>query len=206
MSGVAQDQNNMTDTQTKTWGELPDEIRLLLSAESTVDAIERIAQKQGLPPMERGFLVRICANLMRGAIPPTDFVHTISDELDIPRDKAAYLAQEINRDVFSLVKDALKKVHEKPGALPKIDPSLVTCLPDQMSKEAQAGNNAPGNNVAVGSIFEQKLGGAFRMKSEVVSSVGVVPPPPQPTLVTPPPPQPTKPATAGFDPYRELPH
>jgi hypothetical protein len=205
MSGVAQDQNNMTNTQAKTWGELPEEIRLLLSAESTVDAIERIAQKQGLPPMEQGFLVRICANLMRGNIPPTAFVDTISDELDVPREKAAYLAQEVNRDVFILVKDALKKVHEKPSSVQKIDPSLVTCLPGEMSPTAVAGNKAPGNTIAAGSIFEQKLGGAFRMKGEVATSTGGTTIP-SPTLVTPPAPQAIKPATTAFDPYRELPH
>lgn len=211
----------MTDTKKhKPWAELPDEIREILSREDTVAKIEEIGRKQGLPPMEQGFLVRISANLMRGIISPISFVNTISDELDINREKAAYLAQEINRDIFSSVKEALQKVHpvqNKPETVAKLDPSLVTCLPGEMSAKAAIANKAPGNAAAVapiGSIFEQKLGGAFRMKgetvsnTEVITSRQVIPPPVQATrpnnIPVPPPPQSgtTKPA---LDPYREHP-
>ena len=198
----------------KTWVELPLEIRELLSDEKTVETIEKIGEQQGLPPMERGFLVRICANLMRGIIVPNVFVNTIADELDISRDKSAILAQEINRVIFSPVKDALRAVHAKPGGVVKLDPSLVTCLPAQMSKEAALGNKAPGN-APVLNIMEQKLAGAFRIKEGVV----VAPPPPPPRMVVPPPPHsvmppappkpvlniPTVPGQSGppkVDPYR----
>ena len=209
----------MTDTNKhKIWGELPLEIREALSREDTVTKIEAIAEKQGLSPIEQGFLVRICANLMRGIIKPEVFVATITDELDISREKAAYLAQEVNRDIFSPIKESLQKVHadsvhsEKKEIVAKLDPSLVTCLPHDMSKEAAIANKAPGNTVAAGSIFEQKLGGAFRMKGEAVSSTGLSTP--APTLVTPPTLQPMRPApittpttTAQkpIDPYREHP-
>ena len=153
----------------KTWAELPPEIREVLSDEETVNKIEAVAQKQGLPPMEQGFLVRICSNLMKGIIEPSTFVQNISDELDIPREKAALLAQEINREIFSPVKDALRAVHARPGGIVRLDPSLVTCLPAQMSKEAAAGNKAPGN-APMGNILEQKLAGAFRIKEgEVIA-------------------------------------
>jgi hypothetical protein len=192
----------MTDVQKqKTWGELPLEIRELLSKEDTAERIETIGAKHGLPIMEQGFLVRICADLMKGALVPTEFIVTLTKELDIPREQAVLLAGDINHDIFNGVKGALQKVHAvAPSAVPKIDPSLVTCLPGNMSPAAQVGNKAPGNTVALGSIFEQKLGGAFRMKGESATVMG------GPTLVTPPPPQAVAPATVAFDPYRELPH
>ena len=172
----------------KTFAELPEEIRELLSDETLVERIEAIAARQGLPPMEQGFLVRICANLMKGIIAPGVFVNTIVDELDISREKAATLAQEINRDIFSPVKDALRAVHTKPGGIVRLDPSLVTCLPAQMSKEAAIGNKAPGN-APVGNILEQKLAGTFRIKEGVVMAPPPPPPaPPAPRIVVPPPP------------------
>ncbi len=217
-------------TQKKPWAELPIAIREILSREDTAEKIEAIGEKQGLPIMERGFLVRITANLMRGVITPVAFVETIADELSVSREKAAYLAQDINRDIFSLVKDALQEVHatpEKKEVVAPLDPSLVTCLPGEMSAAAALANKAPGNVLSVapivsapivppvptGSIFEQKLGGAFRMKGELSSSMGVA----NPTQVIPPNPQVAMPAsrpqpdaatttTRAFDQYRELPH
>jgi hypothetical protein len=199
---VVHDQNNMSDTRTnrEIWASLPEEIRELLSSDEIVEKIEAIAAKQGADEMGQGFLVRITANLMKGVIAPPDFVNTIASELELPRDKAAYIAQEVNRDIFSGVKEALKVVHTK-GEM-EIDPKLVTCLPEQT-----APGKIPSGNVAKpaeGSILEQKLGGAFRMQSETTEKREVA----DPTLVVPPAPQrtvPLSPNASKVDPYRELP-
>ena len=226
------------DQLKQNWINLPERIREMLSSEDTVEKIEDIAKKAGLPEMEQGFLVRITANLMRGIITPEVFIGTISDELDIPKELASKIAQEINHQIFNSIKDALKIVHSSSAPIVKpkpvtavapLDPSLVTCLPSQMSPEAAKANKAPGN-AAAGNIFEQKLGSAFRMKGENVSSVGVISPtiatpipPLAPTagkvttptppsapaarMATPPPPPPTpaSPPKPAFDPYRERP-
>ena len=209
--------NSMNDIKTKqhVWSTLPLPIRELPSAENTAERIEAVGQKHGLGLMEQGFLVRITSNLLRGVIAPREFVSIISKETGTPREKAAEIAQEINRDIFNEVKDALKQVHAVEGTakvaekVAPIDPSLVTCLPEGMSKEAALGNKAPGNAASTGSIFEQKLGGVFRMKGEAVATAGSAP---APTLVTPPPPQTLRPASPlppapkpALDPYREHP-
>lgn len=192
------------DTQQKLaiWANLPEEIRDLLTSDEMVDKISEIGARQGAAEMEQGFLVRICANLMMGILPPADFVNTIATELDLSRDKAAYIAQEINRDIFSGVKEALKTVHTK-GTGMEIDPKLVTCLPEQTTT-----GQIPSGNVSTpaptGSILEQKLGGTFRIQSQVARTTGV----PDPMLVMPPAPQRTDPpaqAAPSSDPYRELP-
>jgi hypothetical protein len=203
----------MNDIKTKQqiWATLPIPIRELLNAENTPSKIEAIAQKQGLGFVEQGFLVRITANLLRGELSPREFIPTISGELDVSREVASLIAQDINHDIFGEVKDALKEVHavgsgaKKDGGVARLDPSLVTCLPGEMSPEAALGNKAPGNAVMSGSIMEQKLGGVFRMKGQEIATMGGVQ---GPTLVTPPPPQSLRPAVPPppaqkADPYRE---
>lgn len=231
---------------------LPKDIREMLQGDEFAEKIELIGTKQSLPEMEQGFLVRICAKLVTGILPPAKFVSTISDELDIPREKAAFIAQEINRDIFSNIKESLKAIHsEKPDA-PQTPPVAVAPIsevipaartpmvstpttgttpgatvtpratpmmmePTPIPKEAtttqtpQRGapivppppmNTAPvsattpkepqvapasGPQVGttqphIGSIFEQKLGGEFRLKSDAVtytnqaSTSGTMPP------------------------------
>ena len=195
----------MTDTNQKNqlWAKLPEEIRAVLNSDESVATIESIGARQGANEMEQGFLVRICSNLMKGLLAPADFVNTIATELDLPRDKAAYIAQEINRDIFSNIKDALKTVHARNSDM-EIDPKHVNCLPEQNKN----GVGIPSGNVAkpepTGSILEQKLGGTFRIQSQVARTTGA----PDPMLIVPPAPQrtaPTQPpASSSSDPYREL--
>ena len=132
---------------------LPEDIREMLRSDEFVEKIELIGEKQSLPPMEQGFLVRICANLIKGIISPANFVNTIADELDIPREKAAYIAQEINRDIFSSIKESLKILHS--GA-----PIANTQIPTPITPVAVAPiTTIPAKPVAVetkattGSIF-----------------------------------------------------
>jgi hypothetical protein len=183
----------MSTTTPRTWAELPLAIRDTLSDDRTIARIEEIARTQGLPEMEQGFLVRLSAKLMKGELAPGAFVGAIAEELDIPKDKAAFLAQTINHDIFASIKDALKEVHTGGSGVVRLDPSLVTCLPAQMSKEAALKNKAPGN-AAVANIMEQKLGGAFRLKSDASAITGGAP-----REVIPPPVEPLRPAVLPKD-------
>lgn len=214
----------MTTISSIEWKDLPEAIRELLSSEDITDRIERIGATHDLSLMEQGFLVRITASLLRGLLAPKDFVNTITEEIATPRDTALLIAKDINNDIFHDVKDALMEVHAK-----RYGQSVETTSITPVGK-----NNAPSLNSETptpppaatisipapvaepkGSIFEQKLGGAFRMSSttgEVTNGTGtrdsmlVAPPPPQSTPPTPPPPQPTIVSDAPkVDPYRELP-
>jgi hypothetical protein len=217
----------------KTWEELPLELRALLSAEETIDLIEKIGVKHGLSGVEQGFLLRITGKLLKGVLPPTAFVKEIEVNIDIPRERAAYIAQEINRDIFNDVKDALKNLygvgastsldmpHEAPiGVAPaptaktgpirsdwgwhgtknevtgKIEfkreggepethtsipvaptPSVSTYKsqpetlprPSTLVHELATPEETRAGMPHVGSIFEQKLGGAFSIKSGVAA-------------------------------------
>ncbi len=145
----------MTNTTTlKSWGELPEDIRILLVSDSTIEKIEAIGLTHGLSIMKQGFLVRICANLMKGIVEPKVFVTLLESELDIPRASAALIAQDINREIFSGVKESLKKLHVTSGLTPQALPT----------------NTVPANSPvpSVGapkSAFEQKIGGTFQMST-----------------------------------------
>ncbi|HEY9585455.1 MAG TPA: hypothetical protein VJJ02_02595 [Candidatus Paceibacterota bacterium] len=105
----------------KIWGALPEEIRSLLSAEETVELIEKTGDKYKLSEMEQGFLLRITGKLLQGLLPPTEFVKEVERNIDISRENAMYLAQDLNRDIFNNVKDSLKKLYSvgtKPSGAP----------------------------------------------------------------------------------------
>lgn len=187
----------MTNTTTlKSWGELPEDIRVLLTNDTTIEKIEAIGLTQGLSLIKQGFLVRICANLMKGIVEPKAFVNLLETELDIPRVTAAVIAQEINREIFSGVKESLKKLHAtKSEPAHAIAPNTVIAgaTPVESTK----------------SVFEQKLNGAFQMSKSDASREPVQPkfvmpsmatsvPQATPTAVLPP----QKPVV---DPYHELP-
>lgn len=96
---------------------LPEGIRALLLADDLNDKIERIGQKNGLDENQSSDLVRIVVRLLSGIIQPTQFVALIMETLEVPRETAALLAEDINRDIFNPVKDELKEVHKLPPSM-----------------------------------------------------------------------------------------
>jgi|GEM_PF-3157496 len=177
--------DEITEQQTATkLAMLPQEIRDLLASPETLDIIDAIGKKHALTRVESGLLAQVTSALIIGTLKPADFLAALMDYLSIPREKAALIAQDLNGDIFSHFKESLKTIHAGHGGVQKLDPSLVTCLPEEMSKEAALGNKAPGN-APMGNILEQKLAGSFRMKGDGVATNAM----PPPRLVVPPPPQ-----------------
>ena len=205
---------NLLQQRQKIWGALPEEIRSLLSAEETVELIEKTGDKYKLSEMEQGFLLRITGKLLQGLLPPTEFVKEVERNIDISRENAMYLAQDLNRDIFNNVKDSLKKLYSvgtKPSGAPigtapaslsapvaqqgthptapllrndwgwhgtknettgQIEFKRESAKPDTATKNAVAEQTSSVGGAHVGSIFEQKLGGTFRLKSEAVQYSG----------------------------------
>ncbi len=90
---------------------LPQPIRDVLSDDETVKKIEGIAQNNGLTKVEGGMLSQVTSMLMMGFIQPNQYVTEIEKNISVTREVAAHIAQEINRDIFNPIKDALKDVH-----------------------------------------------------------------------------------------------
>lgn len=90
---------------------LPDDIKSLLLAEDFNDRIEVITAKYSLDEVDSGIMIRIVVRLLSGIIAPSEFVSAIIENIDIEKAQATLLAQEINRDIFNPVKEALKQLH-----------------------------------------------------------------------------------------------
>jgi len=193
---------------------LPIILRDTLSDPETYEKIALVGKKYGLTKVETGLLAQVTGDLMMGFLQPNEFVLVVMDHLTIPRDKAMYMAQDLNRDIFNNVKDSLKKLYSvgtKPSGAPigtapaslsapvaqqgthptapllrndwgwhgtknettgQIEFKRESTKPDTATKNAVAEQTSSVGGAHVGSIFEQKLGGTFRLKSEAVQYSG----------------------------------
>ena len=90
---------------------LPEEIKTLLLSPDFNDRIEIVAKKHGFNEDQTGTLIRITARLLIGVISPSQFVSSIIENTEVERETASFVAQEINRDIFNPIKDALIELH-----------------------------------------------------------------------------------------------
>src|SRR3989338_8781696 len=214
--------NDLTQQQTQVrFQALPPRLRDTLSDSRTFEKIAVVGKKYDLTKVDIGLLAQDTGTLMMGFLKPNEFIAAIMEDLAIPRDKAMYIAQDLNREIFNDVKDLLKdigttdiKKSEVSGAsVPSpiqiaeraVPPSSGAKAPDQPAgasllaggpirsdwawhgkknettgqiefkrEEKKPEFTLPLTTGAgaphVVSIFEQKLGGAFTVKS--------TPPPP----------------------------
>ncbi len=95
----------------KVFSQLPEEIKDLLVSGDLVDKVEYIAETNRLEPKFYGDLYYVVVDLLIGVIQPSQFVPEISERTGVDRETSAHIAQEINRDIFNPIKDALKEVH-----------------------------------------------------------------------------------------------
>ncbi len=183
---------------------LPQNIRdVLMDAENPLaERVAIICAHNGLDESTCDGIIRLTAYLLMGFVKPNEYVGEIMEKTDLPREKAALIAQEINRDIFNSLKEDLKSVHGVAEKQPApVDAMILTPLPGKTpSLEVPKTEE---------NILEQKLGGAFRMKSDAVEYKGVTPPPlapstPGTSVSNIPPSLPPTPKPA--DQYRELPN
>lgn len=103
----------MDNDTTRAYALLPQEIRDLITDPSTFSTIESVGLKYELTSVEIGLLAQATGSLLRGEVRPNQFVTLIADNLSMPQQNAALIAQDLNRDLFNAVKEALKQVHNQ---------------------------------------------------------------------------------------------
>lgn len=128
--------NNTTYTQEqlqKRYEGLPEDLKRAIYSVETADAIQEISKKYGLMIDQMGELAAETGLLMLGFTSPKDYIKNISARAGADIDTAKKIAEEINTEIFSKVKEHLKKLHgieEKKGAaevgLPKAPPAVTT--------------------------------------------------------------------------------
>lgn len=155
--------------------ELPDDVRaIILNNDNKLnDDVEALCAKYGLDAMLAGSVTRLTIKLLMGFLAPTEFIAKLCEGTGVEREKAAMIAQEINRDILNPIKDSLRKIHNLasgPQAAPLQQPPAASAAseatPTQPASAAQA--MAPVEEPPKPGILEQKLMGAFHTKSENV--------------------------------------
>lgn len=168
---------------------LPDDLQHIIFSPETSDHYDAIAKKFALNDAQRKSLSHQSSLLLMGVTQPQRFVIALTDELKISREQAALIAQDLNLNIFNSVKSALTEVYS--GATSSAAPAEIMDAPKAIVAAVQPTPAIATPPTPLGSIFEQKLGGTFRMSSAIPSmkTVGepmlIVPPPPEATTPTP---------------------
>jgi len=215
---------NLPESLKEIYRSLPLPIREAIFAPETTDAYDRAQEHHNLTKEQREILSIQCGLLMMGLILPQDLVPILTRELKLPQQKVSLIAQDINREVFNPIKNELKEIHVlDSGAADIIAPKTAAAQPlpssSPLPQTAPVVSPKPAPTQSVPpplpqthplspplaapsqSIFEQKMGGTFRLKSDTTSHVGAgASPATAPSAVMPNPATPPK-----VDPYRETP-
>lgn len=135
---------------------LPDALKLAMVSSDIANTIVAIGKKFGLTIEKIGFLSDETAYVVLGLMRPNEFVAALAESLEIPADKAKEVALAVNSQIFSRLREDLKKTHqievsmeeiergalaipkivEPPPAGPKQPPSAKTIFPQPPKPEA----------------------------------------------------------------------
>lgn len=108
---------------------LPEDLKKAIFSVEMTEAIKRIGEKYQLHIDKIGALGNETGMVMLGVTRPKDFVSNLSARLGVSNDTARNIAEEINQQIFSKVRESLKKVHGidgeiKSAELPEIKPEI----------------------------------------------------------------------------------
>ncbi|OGZ06206.1 MAG: hypothetical protein A2845_00140 [Candidatus Lloydbacteria bacterium RIFCSPHIGHO2_01_FULL_49_22] len=171
---------------------LPDDLQDVIFSPQTSEYYDAIATKFVLSTAQRKSLSHQSSLLLMGVTQPQQFVIALTDELKISREQAALIAQDLNLNIFNSVKGSLTALYTEttPSTISGSGTASAPQATTTVERPIIVTPTPPTPTRPVGSIFEQKLGGAFRMSSpiptptreRVMDPMLVVPPPPTPTV------------------------
>jgi len=95
----------------KLYKKIPQELQDALFAEETGNNIYDICQRNGAEE-SLGIIVDYVGQVLVGILPPKDFQKILEKELKLNKDLVEKIAQEINRFIFSPVKESLATLYE----------------------------------------------------------------------------------------------
>ncbi len=108
---------------------LPKEIATTLSDPAFDLYCNGVAKKYDIPE-EKYFDLALCTQyVMSGETTPSEYVKELMATLHIDQPKAALIAQEINKDLFSPLKDALKELYGLNKKTDAIKPNSTVFIP-----------------------------------------------------------------------------
>lgn len=155
---------------------LPEALQEVILAPETFDQYAEVAKKFALSETQQTELSNQSGLLLLGITQPQQFIIALSEKLNVEREQATLIAQELNKNVFNSVKDALKEVHkgevETKSVAPIEVPTTGPVTPVASVKSTLVMPEIAKPEPSAGSIFEQKLGGTFRMNADGINTGG----------------------------------
>jgi len=187
---------------------LPQDNQEAYFGEETADAIRQVALDNKITAGKIGILADETGLLMLGFTHPGEFIPHLAERLQIDKESAARIGQDVNVKVFQKIRDSLKQIHgggtkETPAATPPSGgpadteditiPRIIKPMPPTKYKITN-GLNGTGEAEKEKDIFaERTKDEIFRSQPETVEKT------PVPKKEMPPQPQ----YEGGLDPYRE---
>ena len=103
---------NYTDQQiSQMYDNLPEDLKDSIFSVDTTSVVNEIGRKYGLAIDKIGDLANETGMVMLGVTHPNEFIGNLADRLEVDKEKARAIAQEINEQIFKKVRESLRKIH-----------------------------------------------------------------------------------------------
>ncbi len=103
---------NYTDQQiAQMYDNLPEDLKDSIFSVDTTSVANEIGRKYGLAIDKIGDLANETGMVMLGVTHPNEFIGNLADRLEVDKEKARAIAQEINEQIFKKVRESLRKIH-----------------------------------------------------------------------------------------------
>lgn len=115
---------------------LPEEVGATLSDPAFDGYCDELAERYHVNENLRGGVALATELVMTGELPPKNYVEALMAALDIPQERAARIAQEVNNAIFNPIKDALLKVHAVSTLSPAMQAVAAQAMPGSIGPQS----------------------------------------------------------------------
>ena len=103
---------NFTEEQiAQMYDNLPEDLKDAIFGLEMNEIVERIGRENQLNVEQVGDLANETGMVMLGVTHPNEFIANLMERLEVGKEKARSIAQEINEQIFKPVRDSLRKIH-----------------------------------------------------------------------------------------------
>jgi len=97
---------------------LPLDVQEAIFSVDTANIIQKISRDNNLNVEKMGILADETGLLMLGITHPNEFIPNLANRLEIDKQTASKIGQEINTQIFAKIRESLKKIHEQGSSVP----------------------------------------------------------------------------------------
>ena len=109
----------------KLYEKLPEELKEAVFSETTAESIWEICERNGIEDDRISEIARFAGRVLMGILPPDELQETLEKELELDKERAKKISQEINRFIFYPVKSTLGELYKIEIAPPAGAPPSV---------------------------------------------------------------------------------